>query len=499
MSAPRSTVAASEPAGAGRSIPYLKHFIGGQWVESGSGRTFPAFNPATGEIIAHLAEGDREDADRAIGAANRARDTMRRMSTWDRSRLCRRIADVMEAHRDELAHWLSLDQGKPLHGEARAEVAAAITGFQEAAEQVKWLESQVIPVEDPNKRVMTFRQARGVYAVITPWNFPLNIPVEYLAPGLATGNTIVWVPAPTTSVIAVKLAEILQEADLPEGAINVVTGPGQLVGDQIVASPGTDAVGFTGSSATGEHVARRAAGKPVLMECGGNGPTIICDDADLERAAQATAFGAFFNAGQVCSAAERVLVPRQLQERFAELLAGRAHELRLGDPFDEATTMGPLNNPAVAEKVDRHMLDALERGARVVTGGGRASGLGSDLFYHPTVLFEVPPESAMGREETFGPVAPIIPFRDDDDAMRIANSGDFGLVAAVFTSSMKRAWWFAENLRAGLVNVNEHTNYWELHIPFGGVAGKRSGVGRVGGKHALMEMTDLRTVAFDLR
>lgn len=499
MSAPRSTVAASEPAGAGRSIPHLKHFIGGQWVESGSGRTFPAFNPATGDIIAHLAEGDREDADRAIGAANRARDTMRRMSTWDRSRLCRRIADVMEAHRDELAHWLSLDQGKPLHGEARAEVAAAITGFQEAAEQVKWLESQVIPVEDPAKRVLTFRQARGVYAVITPWNFPLNIPIEYLGPGLATGNAIVWAPAPTTSVIAIKLAEMFQEADLPAGAVNVVTGPGPIVGDQIVASRGTDAVGFTGSSATGEAVARRAAGKPVLMELGGNGPTIICDDADLERAAQATAFGAFFNAGQVCSAAGRVLVPERLQEPFAELLAGHAREIRLGDPFDEATTMGPLNNPAVAEKVDRHLRDGLELGARVVAGGGRASGLGSDLFYHPTVLVEVPPESALGREETFGPVAPIIPFRDDDDAMRIANGGELGLVAAVFTSNMKRAWWFAENLRAGLVNINEHSNYWELHIPFGGVAGKRSGVGRVGGKHALMEMTDLRTVAFDLR
>jgi acyl-CoA reductase-like NAD-dependent aldehyde dehydrogenase len=499
MSVPRSTVAASEPSGAGRTIPHLKHLIGGQWVESGSGRTFPAFDPATGDVIAHVAEGDREDADRAVDAANRARDTMRSMSTWDRSRLCRRIADVMEARRDELAHWLSLDQGKPFHSEARAEVAAAITGFQEAAEQVKWLESQVIPVEDPAKRVLTFRQARGVYAVVTPWNFPLNIPIEYLGPGLATGNALVWTPAPTTSVIAIKLAEMLQEADLPDGAVNVVTGPGPIVGDQIVASRGTDAVGFTGSSATGEAVARRAAGKPVLMELGGNGPTIICDDADLERAALATASGAFFNAGQVCSAAERVLVPEQLQEPFAELVAGHARAVRLGDPFDEATTMGPLNNPAVAEKVDRHLRDGLDLGARVVAGGGRAPRLGSDLFYQPTVLVQVRPESALGREETFGPVAPIIPFRDDDDALRIANSGELGLVAAVFTSNMKRAWWFAENLRAGLVNINEHSNYWELHMPFGGVAGKRSGVGRVGGKHGLMEMTDLRTVSFDLR
>jgi succinate-semialdehyde dehydrogenase/glutarate-semialdehyde dehydrogenase len=345
---------------------------------------------------------------------------------------------------------------------------------------------------------LTFRQARGVYAVITPWNFPLNIPVEYLAPGLAAGNAIVWAPASTTSVIAVRLMEVLQEADLPKGAVNLVTGPGSVVGDQLVASPGTDAVGFTGSSATGEQVAGRAAGKPVLMELGGNGPTIICEDADIERAAEATAIGAFFNAGQVCSAAERILVPARLQESFAELLALRARQARLGDPLDAATTMGPLNNSDVAEKVDRHLQDGIERGARVVAGGGRASGHRSSLFYQPTVLVEVPPDSALGLDETFGPVAPIIPFRDDAEMLRIANSGNLGLVAAIFTKDLSRAWRLAERLRAGLVNVNEHTNYWELHIPFGGVAGTRSGVGRVGGKYALMEMTDLRTIAFHI-
>jgi acyl-CoA reductase-like NAD-dependent aldehyde dehydrogenase len=246
-------------------FPHLKMYIDGKWVESESGKTFPAENPATGAIIAHLAEGTRKDARRAVDAANKNKHQLARMSIWERSHLCQRIADVMEKHKHELARVLSEEQGKPLHTEAQAEVKKGIEGFRNAAEQIKWLEGATIPVEDPQKRVFTFRQPRGVYAVITPWNFPLNIPIEYLAPGIASGNAIVWVPAPTTSVIAIKLMQCMEEADVPLGSVNLVTGPGAIVGDEIVASPGTNAVGFTGSPATGEHIARRAAGKPLLL------------------------------------------------------------------------------------------------------------------------------------------------------------------------------------------------------------------------------------------
>ncbi|MDH7569339.1 MAG: aldehyde dehydrogenase family protein, partial [Armatimonadota bacterium] len=249
----------------------LKMLIGGRWEESESGEWFEALNPATGAVIARIPRGTREDARRAIAAANAARESIAGMPVWERSRLCHRVAEVIESRKEELASILSQDQGKTLRA-ARGEVSSAAEGFREAAELVKWLETAVIPVKDPHKRVFSIRQPRGVYAVVTPWNFPVNIPVEYLAPGLAAGNAMVWVPAPTTSACAVKLAECLVEAGVPAGAVNLVTGPGPVVGDEIVSHPGTDAVGFTGSSATGTHIAARAAGKPLMLELGGNGP-----------------------------------------------------------------------------------------------------------------------------------------------------------------------------------------------------------------------------------
>lgn len=480
-------------------MQHLSMFIGGRWVESVTGARFEARSPATGETIATLPEGTREDAQRAINAAREGYSRLARLSIWERSVLCARVADVLERRKDDLARTLSLDQGKPYYTEARAEVAATIEGWRNAADHVKWLETSVIPVQDPHKRVLTIRQPRGVYAVITPWNFPLNIPTEYLAPGLAAGNAIVWVPAPTTSVVAVKLAECLAEAELPTGAINLVTGPGPVVGDEIAGHPGTDAVGFTGSSATGERIAARAAGKPLLLELGGNGPTLILDDADLDLAARATAFGAFFNAGQVCSAAERILVHRRVHDEIAGRLTETARAIRLGDPFDEATQMGPLNNDPVAAKTDRHIADAVNRGATVLTGGRRVPGRPTDLYYQPTVLVGMTRDAAINREETFGPVAPLAVFETDDEALAWANDNTLGLVSAVFTTNLSRAFWFAERLRTGIVNVNDSTNYWELHIPFGGASGRRSGIGRLGGKHTLLEMTDLRTICLDVR
>jgi acyl-CoA reductase-like NAD-dependent aldehyde dehydrogenase len=444
-------------------------------------------------------EGTRADVQRAIGSASSAWSAWAALSAFDRSRAMRRVAETIDARREDLARTLTLDQGKPLRAEAYDEVEELIVYFDMAAADAVRIEGLLPPSVDANKRVLLQRVPRGVVGVISPWNWPYTMPGEILAPALAAGNAVVWTPAPTTAICGVALAECIAQADLPAGVFNLVTGLGPVVGDEVAANPRTNAVGFIGSISTGHRVAERAAGKELLLEMGGNGPLLVLADADLDRAVEATLTACFLNAGQSCTAGERILVhPAVHDDYLARLTAAIAERIRLGDPFDDATTMGPLNNPGVADKTERHVNDALERGADVVVGGKRAPQHGSDLFFEATVVDGVTGEMEIAHEETFGPVVPISTIASEDEAIEIVNRSPYGLLSAIFTRDLGRGLRFAEAVRTGWVNVNEGTNYWESHLPFGGRAGSASGVGRVGGRFAIERLTELKTIVIDL-
>jgi acyl-CoA reductase-like NAD-dependent aldehyde dehydrogenase len=471
--------------------------IGGEWTDSDE--RIEATSPASGESLGSVPAGTREDAQRAIAAANGAWRDWSRRSAFERAAAMERVADLIVERRDELALTLTLDQGKPLHSESYGEVDELIEYWRMAAADAKRLDGSMPPSVDASKRILGYRVPRGVVGVITPWNWPYTMPAELLAPALAAGNAVVWTPASSTSVCAVKLAECIVDAELPAGVFSMVTGRGAVVGDEIAGNPGTHAIGFIGSVDTGLKVATRAAGKALLLELGGNGPMIVLEDADVASAADASLVASFLCAGQSCTAGERFLVHEAVREEFVERLQEAIdREIRLGDPLLPETTMGPLNNEATAEKMDQHVADALDRGAELVTGGARAEGFPTGLYWQATVLDRVTEEMEVAREETFGPVVPITTIASDDEALRIANASPYGLLTAVWTRDLARGLRFAEAVDAGWVNINESTNYWESHLPFGGRSGKSSGVGRVGGRQAMETFTEPKTVVVTL-
>jgi acyl-CoA reductase-like NAD-dependent aldehyde dehydrogenase len=470
-------------------------FIGGSWQPSVTGETVAATSPASGETIGRVAQGDRADARAAIAAARGAADGWGRLTAFERAAKMHAVGDIIESRREELARTLTLDQGKPLAAEAFGEVDELVEYWRMAAEDAKRLGGELPNSFSPGKRVLLTRRPRGVVGVISPWNWPYTMPAELIAPALACGNAVVWTPAPSTSICAVALARCIADADLPPGAFNLVTGPGPVVGDEIARNPGTDGVAFIGSTATGRLVAQAAAGKATLLEMGGNGPLVVLQDGDVDAAVRATLTACFLCAGQSCTAGERILVHRAVYDEYIESLgAAVTAEIVLGDPFDPGTTMGPLNNEPVAAKMDEHVADALDRGAKVVTGGERAGGFPTDLYWQPTVLAGVPGDARVAVEETFGPIAPVVAIDSLAQAISLANASPYGLLAAIFTADLSRGLEFADGVRTGWVNINESTNYWEAHLPFGGRSGSDSGIGRVGGSHVMQTFTELQTI-----
>ncbi|MBW7967832.1 aldehyde dehydrogenase family protein [Bradyrhizobium sp. BR 10289] len=469
--------------------------IDGRRVPASSGRTFNSLNPASGQIIATISEGGEVDVEHAVAAARRAFEgPWRTMRASERGQILLRWADLLKQHADEIVELESIDAGKPIAATLRQDFPAAVDTLIYYAGWADKIMGEVVPVRD-DALTYTMREPVGVVAAIVPWNFPLMIGMWKLAPALACGCTVVMKPAELTSLSALRIAELALEAGLPAGVFNVVTGPGRVVGDALVNHPDVDKVTFTGSPAVGRGIMKGAAGnfKRVSLELGGKSANVIFDDADLEAASKAAGSGIFFNAGQVCSAGSRVLVQEKVYDEVVERIAARARSLRIGDPLDRRTALGPV----ISEKQMKSILDYVDigqkEGARLVTGGTRVGERG--YFISPTVFADVAHEMRISQEEIFGPVVSIIRFKDEADALRIANGTAYSLAAGVWSRDIGKLQRFAKRARAGTVWMNTY-GYTDVRLPWGGE--RDSGFGREHGTAALENFTEPKAVWMNL-
>jgi len=477
-----------------RQILEKKVLIAGEWTESESGERFDVRSPGDGSLIGSVPRCTEKDVQHAIDAAKVAQKQLAALSVKRRAELLWRASEIATRRAEEDSVLLCREVGKTIR-EARDEVATySNPHFVEAAEGIKRFRGLINPStqEDSNdKRLLITHEPIGVVGVISPWNWPADIPNIAASHALAAGNAVILKPASTTPFSAIALAEIYEEAGFPRGSISVVTGPGATVGAELVRNPGTNAISFTGEIETGEEITRQAGIKRLLLEMGGNGPLVIMDDANIGAAVDAAITGCFYLAGQVCTASERILVHEPIHDDFVERLVARTKQLRVGNPLDEATDMGPLNNAANAAKVTAHLEDARARGGRFLTGGGW-----DGLYFEPTVVDGVTSDFLMAREETFGPVAPIMTFRTVDEAIEIANETRYGLQGAAFTSDLRTAFVLGEGIRCGTVLINETNNYWDQLAPFGGR--NKSGLGRELSDWILAELTEVKQISIDI-
>lgn len=469
---------------------FLRHacYIGGNWCDADDGKTIAVYDPGTGELIGTVPNMGAVETRLAIEIAEAALPKWSAATAADRGKILRRLFDLMTEHRDSLGEILSREQGKPL-AEAKGEITYAAGFVDWFAEEGKRAYGDIVPSHAADRRIVVLKQPVGVVAAITPWNFPSAMITRKLAPALAAGCTIVIKPASATPFSALALAALCEEAGVPPGVVNVVTGSARAIGGELTSNPAVRKVTFTGSTEIGRQLLRECAEtvKKVSMELGGNAPFLVFDDADVDAAVEGALLAKFRNGGQTCVCPNRFYVQDGIYDSFVDRLAARVKTLTVGYGLDEGTTVGPLIDEPAVEKVEEHIADAVGGGARILAGGHR-SGRGA-TYFEPTVLADVKPDMMLAREETFGPVAGIIRFSQEAEAIRFANDSEYGLASYIYTKDLSRAWRVSEAVEAGIVGLNTGLISTEV-APFGGV--KQSGLGREGSRHGLDDYMEIK-------
>jgi succinate-semialdehyde dehydrogenase/glutarate-semialdehyde dehydrogenase len=471
-----------------RELLKNKAYIDGEWVDARSGAVFPVTNPATGETIASVPDLGGEETRAAIDAADRALPAWSTLSGKERARVLRQWFALIVAAAEDIALIMSSEQGKPL-AEARGEVAYAASFVEWFAEEAKRIYGDTLPAPRADQRIIVVRQPVGVCAAITPWNFPAAMVTRKVAPALAAGCTVIVKPAAYTPLTALALAELAGRAGVPPGVLNVVTGSARRIGDELTASPVVRKLSFTGSTEVGRLLMAQCAPtlKRLSLELGGNAPFIVFDDADPDLAVESAMASKFRNSGQTCICANRLLVQNGIHDAFAAKLAARASALKVGHGIEEGVEQGPLIDAAAVRKVEAQVADAVAKGGRILTGGRRHARGGA--FFQPTVIVDATEDMLCAREETFGPLAPIFRFADDEEAIAMANRTEFGLAGYFFSRDLNRIIRVAEKLEYGMVGINTGLISNEVS-PFGGI--KQSGFGREGSRYGIEEYLSIK-------
>lgn len=463
-------------------------FINGKWEAADSGKTFPVYNPFDQLQLGTVPDCGTEEAKRAIQAAHAAWPKWRDLTAKERCDSLWRWADLIRTHKNDLATLITLEQGKPL-AEAQGEIDYGNSFIEWFAEEARRVYGDIIPSNKANQRIFVLKQAIGVVAAIAPWNFPIAMITRKCAPALAAGCPVVIKPAEATPFSALALAYLAEQAGIPAGVINVITGDPKIIGAELTSNPLVRKVSFTGSTAVGKLLMQQSAGtlKKLSLELGGNAPFIIFADANLDAAVAGVMASKFRNSGQTCVCANRILVADEIYDVFSEKLVTAVKQLKLGNGLLEGVTQGPLINEAGLKKVEKHVADAVEKGAELRIGGAK-SQVGA-LFFEPTVLTNVTADMLIAREETFGPVAPLFRFKTEEEALHLANNTEFGLASYFYSTNVERIWRVAERLEYGMVGINAGIISTEV-APFGGV--KESGMGREGSKYGMEDYLEIK-------